>query len=74
MIISDQVRLRKPDPEIFDLVIDKLGVPASDCLFIDDIPAYLEPAQAKGMAVWHHSNSAATVAELRRVFKARHAN
>lgn len=69
VIISDQARLRKPDPEIFDLVLDKLGLPAPQCLFIDDIPAYLEPARAKGMAVWHHTNSAATVAELRRIFK-----
>ncbi|GAA1396748.1 HAD family hydrolase [Catellatospora coxensis] len=68
VIISDQVRLRKPDPEIFDLVLDKLGVPAAECLFIDDIAAYLEPARAKGMAVWHHADSAATVAELRRTF------
>lgn len=68
VVISDQVRLRKPDPEIFGLVLDKLGVQAAECLFIDDIPAYLEPARAKGMAVWHHANSAATVAELRRIF------
>jgi putative hydrolase of the HAD superfamily len=42
VVISDQVRLRKPDPEIFDLVLDQLGIPAAECLFIDDIPAYLE--------------------------------
>ncbi|MFC7759297.1 HAD family hydrolase [Catellatospora bangladeshensis] len=47
VVISDQVRLRKPDPEIFDLVLDRLGVPAADCLFIDDIAAYLAPAKAK---------------------------
>jgi len=70
VIISDQVRLRKPEPEIFDLVLEKLGVPASECLFVDDIAAYLKPAQAKGMAVWHHTSTAATVAELRRVFSA----
>jgi putative hydrolase of the HAD superfamily len=69
VIISDQVRLRKPDPEIFDIAIDKLGVPASDCLFVDDIAAYLEPARAKGMAVWHHTSTPETVAELRRVFE-----
>lgn len=68
VIISDQVRLRKPQPEIFDLVVEKLGVPASECLFVDDIAAYLKPAQAKGMAVWHHTSTPATVAELRRVF------
>jgi putative hydrolase of the HAD superfamily len=68
VIISDQVRLRKPDPEIFDLVLEKLGLPASECLFVDDIAAYLKPAQAMGMAVWHHTSTAETIAELRRVF------
>lgn len=74
VILSHQVRLRKPDPEIFDLVVEKLGVPAGECLFIDDIPEYLEPARAKGMAVWHHTDSAATVAQLRRIFKTDSAN
>lgn len=69
VIISDQVRLRKPEPQIFDLVIEKLGVPASTCFFVDDIAAYLEPARAKGMSVWHHISSADTVTELRRVFR-----
>jgi putative hydrolase of the HAD superfamily len=68
VIISDQVRLRKPEPEIFDLVLERLGVPASECLFIDDIAAYLKPAQDKGMAVWHHTSTPATIAELHRVF------
>jgi putative hydrolase of the HAD superfamily len=68
VIISDKVRLRKPEPEIFDFVVDKLAVPASGCIFVDDIAAYLVPARAKGMAIWHHTNTAETVTELRRVF------
>ncbi len=68
VVISDQVRLRKPEPEIFDLVVDKLGVPANECLFVDDVAPYLEPARVKGMAVWHHVNTAETVAHLRAVF------
>lgn len=68
VVISDQVKLRKPEPEIFELVLERLGVPASECLFVDDIAAYLKPARAMGMAVWHHTDTAATVAELRRVF------
>lgn len=68
VIISDQVRLRKPEPEIFQLALEKLDEPASECLFVDDIAPYLKPAQAMGMAVWHHTSTPATVAELRRVF------
>lgn len=72
VIVSDQVRMRKPDPEIFDLATDKLGVHPTACLFIDDIAAYLEPAKAKGMQVWHHTNTGETIAELRKVFAGFH--
>jgi len=68
VIISHQVKLRKPEPEIFALVLERLGLPADECLFVDDIAAYLKPAQAMGMAVWHHTSTTETVAELRRVF------
>lgn len=68
VVISDQVRLRKPEPEIFDLIVDRLGVPANECLFVDDVAPYLEPASAKGMAVWHHTNTADTITHLRTVF------
>jgi putative hydrolase of the HAD superfamily len=68
IVISHEVRLRKPDPEIFDLIVERLGIPARDCLFVDDIAAYLEPARAKDMAVWHHTDTSATLVELRQVF------
>jgi putative hydrolase of the HAD superfamily len=68
VIISDQVGMRKPEPEIFALVVDKLGVPASECVFVDDIPAYLEPARALGMHVIRHRSAAATIAELESLF------
>jgi putative hydrolase of the HAD superfamily len=68
VIISDRVRLRKPDPGIFELAIDKLAVPPSACVFIDDIAAYLEPARTLGMNVLHHASSANTIEELHRLF------
>ncbi|GHJ44004.1 phosphoglycolate phosphatase [Catellatospora sp. TT07R-123] len=68
VVVSDQVGMRKPDPEIFDLVLDRLAEPPEACLFIDDIAAYLEPARAGGMAVWHHTSTPATLTELRRVY------
>jgi putative hydrolase of the HAD superfamily len=68
VIISDQVRMRKPDPGIFDLVVAQLGVPAQACVFVDDIAAYLEPARERGMTVIHHTNSATTVSKLEELF------
>jgi putative hydrolase of the HAD superfamily len=68
VVISDEVRMRKPEPGIFALVVDKLGVPASECVFVDDIAAYLAPAKAIGMVTVHHIDAESTIAELRRVF------
>lgn len=68
VVISDQVRMRKPDPAIFDLVVAQLGVPAEECVFIDDIAAYLEPARERGMTVIHHTDSVATISALGKLF------
>jgi len=43
----------KPDPRIYDLLCDRLGVAAQDCLFVDDQPGNVAGARAVGMtAVW----------------------
>jgi putative hydrolase of the HAD superfamily len=41
----------KPDPRIYRMVLDRLGLPASSCLFVDDQPGNIEGARAVGMAV-----------------------
>jgi putative hydrolase of the HAD superfamily len=70
VIISDQVRMRKPDPDIFDLAVHKLGLPAETCVFVDDIAAYLEPARERGMTVIHHTDSLETIRALEDLFEA----
>ena len=39
----------KPDPRIYRLVLDRLGLPAEQCLFVDDQPGNIEGARAVGM-------------------------
>lgn len=46
---SCQVGLAKPDPRIFDLAIAKMGVPASDILYIDDRRENVMVATTRGM-------------------------
>jgi 2-haloacid dehalogenase len=50
VIVSSFERLAKPDRAIFDLALRRFGVAASDCLFIDDVPANVEGARAAGIA------------------------
>lgn len=68
VVISGEVGLRKPEPGIYLLALDRLGVPASACVFVDDLPHNVEAARDLGMAAIHHTDSAATIAELERLF------
>lgn len=51
VIDSSRVGLRKPDPRIYQLACERLGVQPSDCLFIDDLACNVEAAEALGMQV-----------------------
>lgn len=67
VIISGEVGLRKPDPAIFTLTVERLGVGASECVFVDDHPGHLEAAREAGMATVLHRTPGETISELRDV-------
>ena len=48
-IFSYQVKLIKPDAEIFYALFEKYGLHAEECVFLDDLPANIEGAKAVGM-------------------------
>lgn len=64
MVISGEVGLRKPDPAIFELTTDRLGVAAAECVFVDDHPGHLQSAAQAGMTTVLHRDPAQTIAEL----------
>jgi putative hydrolase of the HAD superfamily len=68
VVISHQVGLRKPDPEVFALTVARLELPGERCVFVDDVARYLPAARALGMATIHATDPATTVAELKRIF------
>lgn len=47
---AEDVRRKKPDPEVFDLVIKRLDLPADKCLVLEDSINGLKAAQAAGLA------------------------
>jgi len=49
IVESSQVGIRKPDPAIYELVCDKLGVTPHEAVFLDDLGINLKPARAMGM-------------------------
>lgn len=52
-IVSGEVGMLKPQPEIFALLCARAGVAAADCLFIDDSARNVAGARAAGMAAHH---------------------
>jgi 2-haloacid dehalogenase len=53
MVISGEVGHVKPQPKIFQIMLDRIGRPSQECLFIDDAVANIEQAQKMGFATVH---------------------
>jgi epoxide hydrolase-like predicted phosphatase len=69
-VISSRVGLRKPDPAIYALAAERLGLAPAACVFVDDLPGNLKPARALGMAtVLHRGDAGATLAEVRALLR-----
>ena len=47
---SSKIGIRKPEPRIYDMALEALGVMASESVFLDDLGVNLKPARAMGMA------------------------
>jgi len=57
MVISGHVGHIKPDPEIFQILLEKIGRPAEECLFIDDSPTNIDQAEKLGFQTIHFQSS-----------------
>lgn len=68
VVISGEVRMRKPEPRIYRLVASRLGVRPSECVFVDDIGLNVRGAVAIGMVGIHHEDTETTAAELEALF------
>lgn len=49
VIISGDVGFRKPNKEIYEILLSKISAPASNCIFVDDNSKILLPAKEIGM-------------------------
>lgn len=59
-IVSSESGIVKPNPQVYSLLADKLGVPEDDCLMIDDAFENCHGAEAAGMkSLWFADNETA---------------
>jgi putative hydrolase of the HAD superfamily len=67
VVISGEERMRKPSRRMYELGAERAGAPADRCVYVDDLPFNLEPAQKLGMATIHHTSAETTIPELERL-------
>jgi epoxide hydrolase-like predicted phosphatase len=67
VVISGEVGMRKPAPRIYELGAEAIGRAAAECVFVDDLPFNLPPAQELGMATVHHTDPETTILNLERL-------
>jgi epoxide hydrolase-like predicted phosphatase len=67
VVISGVEGIRKPDPRMYALGAERLGLPPGACVYVDDLGGNLKPARALGMATIRHADAATTIAELERL-------
>jgi putative hydrolase of the HAD superfamily len=67
VVESSRAGVRKPDPAIYRLVCDELGVEPREAVFLDDLGINLKPARAMGMTTIKVVDPAAALAELESV-------
>ncbi len=66
VVDSGFVGLRKPDPAIYELTLERLdGVPAEECLFIDDVDVNCAAARELGMSAIHYQHNDQAIPEIR---------
>ncbi|HST70078.1 MAG TPA: HAD family phosphatase [Solirubrobacterales bacterium] len=65
IVDSAFVGCRKPEARIYELTLERIGMPAEACLFIDDLPPNIEGAEAAGMKAVHFRDNEQAIAEIR---------
>ncbi len=65
-IVSAHERVIKPDPAIFEILLERYGLSAPDCIFVDDSGRNIEAARGVGMKTVHFVEPIDLRAELRK--------
>ena len=67
MIISAEVGLMKPDPRIYRLALEKLGIQPEESVFLDDVLINVEAARSVGMTGIHFTQPNKALDELKQL-------
>jgi putative hydrolase of the HAD superfamily len=65
VVDSGFVGVRKPEARIYEMTLERLGLPAEACLFVDDLLPNIEGAREAGMSAVHFRDNEQAIAEIR---------
>jgi len=68
VVISGEVGMRKPEPEIFTHTLDLIGLAAAECVFVDDLTHNVAAAMELGFVGVRHRSYDETATELEALF------
>jgi putative hydrolase of the HAD superfamily len=69
VVDSGFVGIRKPDPAIFALTLERLGLPAEECVFIDDLEPNVVAAREVGLHAVHFRETDQAIGEVLEVLE-----
>jgi len=67
VVDSGFVGMRKPDREIYELTLERLELPADECLFVDDTEVNCDAARDLGLTAVHFRGNEQTISEIEAV-------
>jgi putative hydrolase of the HAD superfamily len=67
VVISGEEGIRKPALRMYELGAERAGIAPERCVYVDDLPFNLTPAEQLGMATVHHTAAETTIPELERL-------
>jgi len=67
LVVSGEIGISKPDPRIFELAVQRLGVPPGRAVFVDDFLKNVDAARAAGLVAVHFQNTPQVIADLRQL-------
>ena len=65
VVDSGFVGCRKPESKIYAITLERLGLPADSCLFVDDVLVNCEGARKAGMTAVHFQENEQAIGEIR---------
>ena len=70
VVDSGFVGCRKPESKIYEIVLDRISLPAESCLFVDDVKVNCEGAEKAGMTAVHFQDTDQAIGEIRQMLAA----